>query len=317
MDHGHGLAGGGGHQVDLLVDLLQRLFQHHHGEDGGTGGDVAGSGGNGVGSGHAGARVTLGRGEGDAGSQEVIQSRRALGGKGACLFTGNQNLGQKLAQGPGQVPIGHQIVELCHHGGIVIAGFAVNGEHTGGLAHADGVDAGEHKVDIACQGCDVGNLRHMGLPVQHGLIQVGDGPALGNIEPEGLRQLRGGLGGDGILPGTEGHQQLPVLVKSQVAVHHGGNAHGGNILPVLKTRHSGLQALPDLLQAVGPHAVFKAGLPGVVTGGNRHMVFVNGNGLDPGGAQLQTQHGSIGHWFIPHFLQMKFPLPGHSGSSRL
>ena len=37
VDHGHRGSGGGSHQVDLLMDLLQGLFQHDHGEDGGSG----------------------------------------------------------------------------------------------------------------------------------------------------------------------------------------------------------------------------------------------------------------------------------------
>ena len=93
----------------------------------------------------------------------------------------------------------------------------------------------------------MGDLRHMGFPVQHRLIQMSDGPALGDIEVKGLRQLSGGLGGDGILPGPEGHQQIPVLVKDQIAVHHGGDTHGGNALPVGDPRNGSLQSGPDMV----------------------------------------------------------------------
>ena len=67
---------------------------------------------------------------------------------------------------------------------------AVDGEHAGGLADADGVFTGEHIVDIARQRGDVGDAADVLLAVQDGLIQVGDAPTLGDIEAERLRQLR-------------------------------------------------------------------------------------------------------------------------------
>ena len=145
------------------------------------------------------------------------------------------------------MPGRYKLVELSQHGGIVIPGLTVDGEHSGGFANTQGVHAGEHIVDVARQGGHMGDLRHMGFPVQHRLIQMGDGPALGDIEVKDLRQLPGGLGGDGILPGPEGHQQIPVLVKGQVAVHHGGDTHGGNPLPVGDPGNGSLQPGPDIV----------------------------------------------------------------------
>ena len=247
VHHGHGLAGGSGDHVNFLVDLAQLLLQHHHGEDGGTGGHVAGSGGHGIGSGHARTGVALGRGKGSAGSQQAVQPPGTLLGENAGPFTGHQHLGQHLPHFPGKVPGCQKRFQLVQHLAVKAIVLTVNGEHAGGLPYSQCVDAGEHIMDVACQGSDMANPGHMGLAVQHRLIQVGNGPSLRNVKAEFLGQPGGSLGSDGILPGAEGHQQVPVFVKGQVAVHHGGHAHGGDGLPVLKTCDGRFQTLPDLV----------------------------------------------------------------------
>ena len=57
----------------------------------------------------------------------------------------------------------------------------VNGEHTGGLANAQGLLAGELPVNITCQSGHEVNLPHMLFALQHGLIQMGNAPSLGNV----------------------------------------------------------------------------------------------------------------------------------------
>ena len=304
VNHGHGLAGGGGDHVDLLIDLAQVLFQNNHGEDGGAGGNVAGSGGNGVGGGHAGSGVALGRSHRNAGRQEIVQLRGALGGEAAGILTGYQHGGQHLPDVPGQVPGGQHFFHFRQHFLVVAVLLTVDGEHTRGLADAQGVDAGEHEVNVAGQGGDVADLGNVRLVVQNGLIQVGDGPPLGDVEAEGLGQLGSGVGGNGILPGAEGHQQIPVFVKGKVAVHHGGNAHGGYRFPVFHAGNGGLQALPDLVQRVGPDAVHKGAFPSVIAGGNGIVLCVDGNSLDTGGAQLEAQNSFIHHEILPHSYQI-------------
>ena len=84
---------------------------------------------------------------------------------------------------------------------------------------------------------------------------MGNGPPLGDIEAESFRQLRSGSAGDGILPSSERNQQIPVLVKGKIAMHHAGNAHGGNIFPVFKPLQGSLQACPDLVKIISPDAV--------------------------------------------------------------
>ena len=58
------------------------------------------------------------------------------------------------------------------------------------------------------------------LAVQDGLEQVRDAPAMGDVVPEQLAQLLGGLAGVGVAPGPERRQQFAVGVEGEIAVHH-------------------------------------------------------------------------------------------------
>ena len=62
-------------------------------------------------------------------------------------------------------------------------------------------------MDVARQGGEKGDVAHMLLPVEDGLVQMGNAPALGNVEVEPLAQILGGLPGGGVAPGAEGGQQ--------------------------------------------------------------------------------------------------------------
>lgn len=68
----------------------------------------------------------------------------------------------------------------------------------------------------------------MVFPVEDGLIEMGHAPALGNVEVEPLGQRIGCGAGGGVAPGAERRQLVAVLVKGQVAVHHGRNAQGAH-----------------------------------------------------------------------------------------
>ena len=286
VDHGHVLARGGGDHVDLSIDLAQRFFQYHHGKNRGTGGYIAGAGGYGVGGHHAGARVALRGGEGQAHRQQALYPGRALCRQPSRVLTGQQDPGQHVTDVPGLIP--GELLELFQHLLIPVAGGAVDGEHTGGLAHAHHVFSGEHIVDIGGQGGDVGDLADMGLAVQDGLIEVGDAPTLGHVELKELCELLRRIGGDGILPGAEGHQQVPVLVKGQVAVHHAGDAGGGQTLPVLQLGEYLTQAPPGIGQVIGPDAVIIGALPLKVPGLHGGKALVDDYAFDTGGAQLHA-----------------------------
>ena len=60
---------------------------------------------------------------------------------------------------------GNQRVILRKHMLVVVAGCAVNGEHSAGIAYAQNTLPGKLPVDIAGQRRQEGKLFHMGLTV--------------------------------------------------------------------------------------------------------------------------------------------------------
>ena len=116
MDHGHGLARGGGHDVQLGVDLRKGLLQHNHGENRRTGGYVARAGSHAIGGNHARARVALRRAEGYAGLQ-VARGVQQLGtgfGEPSGLRACGQQRRQQIGGFPGQVVGGKERLILGH-----------------------------------------------------------------------------------------------------------------------------------------------------------------------------------------------------------
>ena len=155
-------------------------------------------------------------------------------------------------------------------------------------------------MHVARQRGDKGHVGHVVLAVEDGLVQVGNGPALGNVEVEPLAENLSGLPGGGVAPGAEGGQQLALMAEGEVAVHHGGEAHGGHtgqLHPVAGFHVGGqvgvgiLQPGPHVLQGVGPVAALIAVLPAVVAGGDGGVVRADEHRLDAGGAQLDAQTG--------------------------
>ena len=117
------------------------------------------------------------------------------------ILSRKQHPGQDLSDVPGLVS--SQGFKFVQHLLVIGKRLAVDGEHTGGFPDAHSIDASEHEVDIACQGGDVGNFRDKGLAPQHRLIQVGNGPALGNVKTKAGCELFRSFRRHGILPGTE------------------------------------------------------------------------------------------------------------------
>ena len=158
--------------------------------------------------------------------------------------------------------------------------------------------AGQLPVHIACQRGKKVQLGQMLFFVQHSLVQVGNAPALGDVEAERRSQLLGRCAGDGVAPGAERHQQFAVGIKGQVAVHHGGNAnaaHLGQGAAVFllyiggKGGVSTLQALPDLFQWVGPDAVVQLVFPGIIPLCQRGMLRADQHCLDAGRAEFDAE----------------------------
>ena len=192
-----------------------------------------------------------------------------------------------------------QGLELLHHALVIVPLFAVNGEHAAGLANAHDLLPGELPMNIACQCGKERKVLHMLLMVENRLIQMGDAPALGNVEAKECRQLLGGLARDGVAPCAKLCKLVAVLVKGQIAVHHGGDtnrAHGGQRHAELglyigfQIGKAGLQPGMYGLHAVSPYAVHELVFPLIISVCDGEMLVVNQDGLDPGRAQLDAQY---------------------------
>ena len=138
----------------------------------------------------------------------------------------------------------------------------------------------------------------MFLTIQNGLVQMGNAPALRNIEGKFLRQLICRFTCDIVPPGAEGRQLLAVLVKGQVAVHHGTDADGtnlrqGHMIATLDIRcqllKAGLNSLPGFRHFISPDAVHQLVFPFKTGSCQRFTVLVHEHGLDACGTQLHPQ----------------------------
>ena len=299
--HGHGLAAGGAAYVDLGIVTLQRTLQNLQGEGGSTGRNGTGTGMDSAGGNHTGTCVTLGRTHGNTGLQGAadIQQLCAFCGQLACACACGIDLGENLFQLPAEAIGSYQCVKLSNPLCVIVADGIVIGEHAGSFVDTGGKLAGKQGVDIAAEGGQTGNLVDVAFLIEDRLVQVGNAPALGDVEPEQFGQFAGCGSGDGITPGAERCQLVAFLVEDQVAVHHTGNADGSHFLKRLaelslsvsfQLRETGLDTLDSICQFIGPHAVFQLVLPAVGAGSDDLMVLIDQNALDTGRAQLNAQN---------------------------
>ena len=285
-----------GHHVDLAVDA-QRVIRDDHGEVRGPGGDVARPDPDRVGGGHAGAGIALAGSNRDAGEQGPVRIQKT----GSCLgkHAAAGSRGQHLRKNRAQIEPG-EIQKLPQHAGVIVTGLAVNREHAGSFAHTHHLLARELPVNVACQRREIGDVLHMFLSVQHGLIQVGDAPALRNVEAEERGQLLCRFSGDGVAPGAEFRQLLSVLVKGEIAVHHGGDADGADgreveaefvLQIVLQRFDTGPEPGVDAFHGIGPDAVDEPVFPFIVAGGDGTVLLIDQDGFDAGRAKLNPEYG--------------------------
>ena len=118
----------------------------------------------------------------------------------------------------------------CKHTLIVIQRIGVNGEHACSIADADDFFSGQEVSGISGQGGDECYFSDMFFLIQNGLVQMCNGPSLRNIELEKGSQFCCCRSGDRVSPGTERNKKIHLVVKSEIAMHHGAHAHGADFL---------------------------------------------------------------------------------------
>ena len=120
------------------------------------------------------------------------------------------------------------------------------------------------------------------------------------LNPNSSRELLHSFTGHGVSPCTECGKLIAVLVKWQVAVHHGGNADGTKrreLLCILLLEiffqlcKTGLQASLHIGKGICPHAVDELVFPCVAAGGDRKIAFIQQNSLDTRGTEFNAERG--------------------------
>ncbi len=251
---------------------------------------------------HAGAGVALRRAQRRTGLQRParVQQGGALGGEPAGLLSRGQHLRQQRPQARACAATVEGLVVQGEQPAVVVPGQGVHREHAGGVTHAQDPPTGQAPVDVARQRGEVVDPGQVRLVVEHRLVVVGDRPAQRDVLVEQLREPLRRRAGGRVAPGAERDQELAVRVEGEVAVHHGGDAQGGQpggggavpSLGVTEQRGDrGLQARPDVVQGVRPHPVHQLVLPGVPAGGQHLSVRGDEHRLDARGAQLDAQDG--------------------------
>ena len=245
---------------------------------------------------HAGTGVAPRRAEGDARGQEAVEVFAAARRQQASRLTGSPDLRKDCTDVPVKTVFRHQRVEFVQHRRVIRQCLAVDGEHAGGFADAEDIFARQQVMHIARERGDVGDVLDVRFAVQDGLIQVRGGPALRDVEAEGLGQLVRGLAGHGVLPGAEGREQVPVFIKGQIAVHHAGDAHRGDLARQLaEVADRRAQALLHVFHVVRPHAVFQTAFPGIVAAFYDRMLLVKQHCFDPCRAEFDAEKNTVSY----------------------
>lgn len=114
----------------------------------------------------AGVSVPAGRPAQDSG-QEVLQRARRTCGAVAL----------------------HQVIDHAQHPLVVGAGGRVDREHARGIANSEDVLAGQAEVNPTGQGGQAHHSREVAFTVEMGLVVVGHGPPLGDVDAQGATEL--------------------------------------------------------------------------------------------------------------------------------
>ena len=303
--------------VDLGVVSLHRLLEHDHREDRRAGGDVARARGDRVRRDHARPGVALRRGHHRARLERSrrVEPLRAALGQDARLLAGLEHLRELLLERAAELR-----VERREHARVVVPGLWIDREHAARLADAHHVLAREPVVDVPRERREPPHLRNVRLLLQDRLAVVRDGPALRHVEPEHLRELRGGFGRHHVAPCAERDEELSVRVERKIPVHHAGDPERGELrqlraVPRKRVRRALRVRVPnarlDLLERIAPHSVHERVLPVVRSLRDNLEPVVDKHRLDARRTELDAHRRPAGFYELLHFLNrlsLFFPL---------
>ncbi len=226
-----------------------------------------------------------------------IEEGRTLGREGAGGLTGDEHLGQQVAQRR-ELPVREPVV-APEEVGVVVPRGGIDREHPGRVTDPEHPATREFLVHVTGKGGEMRDLGHVRFGVTNRLVQVCDRPPQRDVDPEQPGQLGRRVARRRVAPGAERNEQLAVGVEREIAVHHRRDAdrgEGGG-LDVVAVPHIGdevgvgrLQSGPDILERVRPDAVDELVLPLVGTArDDDRRVVADQAGLDAGRAELDAE----------------------------
>ena len=124
-------------------------------------------------------------------------------------------------------------------------------------------------------------------------------PALRNVKAKARRKVGGGLLRHRVAPCAERHKQLALAVKRQIAVHHRGKTERlqtRDLLTVFllyrcrKVLVALLNAVPNVVHVVRPHALLQAVFPVIAAGSQYLAVRPDEHRLNARRAKLQAEY---------------------------
>jgi hypothetical protein len=194
-------------------------------------------------------------------------------------------------------------VEFADPDHIKIPGLDIDGEHARGIPDSDDFLSGQLPMNVSRECGDVGDVFHMGLIVEDGLMKMGNAPSLRDGIAQDAGELLGCLRCDVVAPGAKGCEKPILVVKHQISVHHGAEAadHEGVQLDVVflsdigtEIGETGGDSAPHVIQGVCPHPVDLDILPAVSACGQRPIIGTHQHGFDPCGTELHAHDGMSG-----------------------
>ena len=141
-----------------------------------------------------------------------------------------QNSWQNILQLPRQITDIFQFIEFLYHILIIGSNVFIYWEHTRSIPNTQYLLTAQLPMNVASQGGEELDFRHMRLLVQHSLINMSHTPSLRNVEFQSLGQVICCFASNIIAPSSKWHQQLILCIKSQITMHHGTDTNGADSL---------------------------------------------------------------------------------------
>ena len=282
------------------MQVFQWLLQYYHREERCSCGNVAGALGNAVGRYHSGSCISFRCTQRNSSFQiaRFIQKSCSLFRQDSGCLSCHQHFWQNLSNLPRIILICHEMIELLNHLFVIISGCHINREHTGSIANSQHFLSRHLPVNVSCKCRHIGNVLYMICIIQDCLIQMCDTPSQRNIILEQINQNLCCCTCITIPPGCKWRQQISLLIKCHISVHHRAEAdcsklfnHNSifflHILCQISVAIS--QTCPDIIERIRPDTIFETIFPTVTSRCDWIVILIDQYGLNPRRAKFNSK----------------------------